>query len=210
MHSVPTAALAAFFLIFLAGCGTHSEHAGPALTPDLIIVREFEVSPAATITLDPSFGFSLSRGVPGVPAEQRAASIGRAVSFTLADAVVQQLSGLGYAVTRSATAVPEPGARALIISGTFHHIDEGRRRRVGAENPAVVVDAQIDYQTGRAAPQRIRSLSLDSRQIAEDQVAGPTTPDSADVKAAAARAGRAVARAVGDLARVSAWSAPRR
>src|SRR5438045_96875 len=53
--------------------------------PNAIIVREFALNQAA-ITLDPTFGFSLYRGTPGVPPRQRAASAGRAVAFNLGGA----------------------------------------------------------------------------------------------------------------------------
>ncbi len=138
IRSTLTAAAAALFLVALAGCLPQA--AGPPAHPNPIIVREFAASPGV-VTLDPSFGFSLNRGAPGVPPRQRAAGVGRAAAFSLADAITQQLITLGYDAIRSDTAVPEPGARALIVSGAFRHIDEGRRRRVGAENPSIAVDA---------------------------------------------------------------------
>src|SRR6266851_9898575 len=158
MRSVLTAASAALFAVALAGCVP--ERAGSPAHPNPIIVREFAASPGA-VTLDPSFGFSLYRGASGVPPSQRAAGVARAAAFSLADAITQQLAASGYDAIRSDTAVPEPGARALIVSGAFRHIDEGRRRRVGAENPSIAVDAEIDYKAEPPAPQRTTELHLD-------------------------------------------------
>src|SRR5258708_25360500 len=149
MRLVLTAAAAALFGVALTGCVP--ELAGSPAHPNPIIVREFAVSPGV-VTLDPSFGFSLHRGVSGVPPSQRAAGVARAAAFSLADAIAQQLSLLGYDAIRSDTATLEPGARALIVTGSFRHIDEGRRRQVGAENPSIAVDAEIDYHTEGAVP----------------------------------------------------------
>jgi hypothetical protein len=174
--------------------------------PNPIIIREFAVSPGV-ITLDPSFGFSLYRGSPGVPPRQRAAGLGRAVAFNLADALAQQLSSLGYDVVRSDTAAVEPGARAMIVSGTFRHINEGYRRRVGAENSSVGVDIQIDYQPAGAHPQRLTAFPLDSRLVGDGGLTGVSARTTADVKVAASRLGAAIARYVADTARLSKWPA---
>src|SRR5712691_5892648 len=119
MRALLTAA-AALLLVALAGCALER---GSAVHPNPIIVREFAVSPGV-VTLDPSFGFSLYRGASGVPPRQRAAGVARAAAFNLADAITQQLSLLGYDAIRSDTVMPEPGARGLIVSGAFPHIDE--------------------------------------------------------------------------------------
>jgi len=201
MRSVLTAAAAALLIVALAGCVPQT--ASPA-HPNPIIVREFAASPGV-VTLDPSFGFSLYRGAPGVPPSQRAAGVGRAAAFSLADAITQQLTNSGYDAIRSDTAAPEPGARALIVSGTFRHIDEGRRRRVGAENPSIAVDAAIDYQTAGAAPQRITELQLDSRQLPRDAIVGVSARRGFDVNLAATRVGGAIAHIVSDAARLNNW-----
>src|SRR5947207_8057365 len=120
-----TAAAAALVLLVLAGC---MPERAPA-HPNPIIVREFGFS-LGVVTLDPSFGFSLNRGAPGVPTRQRAAGVARAAAFSLADAIAQQLSLLTYGPIRSDTAHLEPSARALIVTGSFRHIDEGRRRQI--------------------------------------------------------------------------------
>jgi hypothetical protein len=192
----------------LAACVPQQE--GRSGHPNPIIVREFAFSPGV-ITLDPSFGFSLYRGEPGVPPRQRAAGLGRAVAFNLADAMAQQLSGLGYDALRSDTATAEPGGRALIVGGTFRRINEGYRRRVGAENSSVAVEAQIDYQAAAgAAPQRLAVFQLDSRQVGSTGMVEASARQGADVKAAAARLGAAIARYVGDAARLNKWpAAPR-
>lgn len=208
MRWTPTAAIAALLLIVLAACVPQQE-GGPA-HPDPIIIREFAFSPGV-VTLDPSFGFSLYRGERGVPPRQRAAGLGRAVAFNLADAMAEHLTSLGYDVVRSDTATVEPGARAIIVSGTFRHINEGYRRRVGAENSSVAVDAQVDYQASAGAtPQRLAAFQLDSRQVANLGYAGVSARRGADVKAAAARLGGAIARYVGDAARLNKWPGARR
>ncbi len=202
MRSVLTAASAALFAVALAGCVP--ERAGSPAHPNPIIVREFTFS-LGVVTLDPSFGFSLHRGASGVPPSQRAAGVARAAAFSLADAIAQQLVASGYDAIRSDSAVPEPGARALIVTGAFRHIDEGRRRRVGAENPSIAVDAEIDYQVETAAPQRITELHLDSRQVPQSAVVGVSVRRGVDVNLAATRVGGAIARYVSDTARLNNW-----
>jgi hypothetical protein len=203
MHPTLTAAYAAFLLVILAGCVPQLAES-PA-NPAPIIVREFAFSPGA-VTLDPSFGFSLNRGAPGVPTRQRAAGVGRAAAFSLADAITQQLIDSGYEAIRSDSIVPEPGARALIVTGAFRHIDEGRRRRVGAENPSIAIDAEIDYQTAGAAPQRITELHLDSRQVPQGGVTGAAARRGGiNANLAATRVGRAIARTVIETARLNNW-----
>jgi hypothetical protein len=201
MRPLVITAFAALLVVALAGCVPQTS--GPA-HPSPIIVREFTYS-AASITLDPSFGFSLQRGTPGVPPRERAGGVARAVAFSLADAVATQLGLLGYDAIRSSTVAPEPGARALIISGTFRHINEGRPRHVGAENPSIAVDTEIDYQVEGAAPQRIAELHLDSRQVPPNEVVGVSARRGVDVKAAASRVGGAIARYIGDTARLNNW-----
>src|SRR5271154_1335712 len=117
MHSTLTAAAVALGLVALAGCVPQGESV-PLAHPNPIIVREFAFSPGV-VTLDPSFGFSLSRRGAGVPPSERAAGVARAAAFSLADAITTQLGLLGYDAIRSETAVPEPGARALIVGGSF-------------------------------------------------------------------------------------------
>jgi len=192
------AAAAALLLVILGGCVPQP---GPPVHANLIIVRQFAFSPEI-VALDPSFGFSLRRGAPGVPPRQRAESVGRAVAYSLADTATQQLDSLGYGAVRSDTAAPEPGARALVITGRFRHIDEGRRRRVGAENSSLAVDVEIDYQAGEGTPQRITALHLDSRRIPRSEIVA-VGRDSASVNTAAARVGGVIARYVADLARLN-------
>ena len=202
MRSVLTVASVALFGVLVAGCVP--ERGGAPAHPSPIIVREFTAS-SGVVTLDPSFGFSLNRGQPGVPSSQRASGVARAAAFNLADAIAQQLSLEGYDAVRSDTAAPEPGARALIVTGRFRHIDEGQRRHVGAENPSIAVDAEIDFQAGTAAPQRITDLHLDSRQIPRDAIVGASARRGLDVNLAAARVGGAIARYVGETARLNNW-----
>jgi len=201
MRAILNAAAAAFLLALLAGCTAQPEGGGSH--PNLIIVREFSVSPGV-ITLDPSFGFSLYRGSPGVPPAQRAASVGRAAAFSVADAVVQQLAALGYDVAKSNTAGAESGGRALIVTGVFREINEGRRRQVGAENARIAVDVQIDLQPGSAAPLRMMSFPVDSQRTAGEGMGGAGRR-GVNVNAAADRVGRIIAQTTSDLARLNHW-----
>jgi hypothetical protein len=185
---------AGLFCLAAAGCADQQNAGLPH--PNAIIVREFALSQAA-ITLDPSFGFSLYRGTPGVPPRQRAASVGRAVAFNIGDAIVEQLRQAGYDSVLSDGTTPEPGGRALIVTGAIRSINEGLRRRVGAENPSVSAYGEIDYRTAAgAAPQRLSSFALDSRQVGGG---------GGDVKAAAVRLGHAIAQSVLEVARRNNW-----
>ena len=208
MRSAVTAAFVSLFLIVLAGCRPELGQSAPT-HPAPIIVREFAFSPG-TVTLDPSFGFALERGAAGVPPRQRAASVGRAAAFNVADAITERLVASGYDAIRSDSAAPEPGARALIVTGAFRQIDEGRRRQVGAENPSIAIDGEIDYQTAGAAPQRITELHIDSRQVPQETVVGESARRRADANLAGARVGSAIARIVIETARLNNWPAASR
>lgn len=200
----PLFAVAALsLLVVLAGC-VPRESAGPG-HPNPIIVRQFAVSPGV-IALDPSFGFSLYRGSPGVPPQQRAAAVGRAAAFSLADAIVEQLTGLGYDAIRSDTAAAEPGGRALIVSGAFSHIDEGHRR----QNASVAVDVEVDFQAAAGrSPQRLTTFRLDSRRIRREPLTGVAARHGANVNAASIAIAREIARYTADLARLNKWPGAR-
>jgi len=199
MRSPLTAAATVFLLVILAGCVPPPE-AGATGRPHPIIVREFAVSPGV-VTLDPSFGFSLNRGAPGVPPRQRAASVGRAAAFSLADAITTQLGNLGYDAIRSDTADAAPGGRALIVTGAFRHINEGHRR----QNASVAVDVEIGYQTAGTAPQRLTAFHIDSRQIRREKLTRAAARHGADVNSAAAGIARTIADYASDLARSNNW-----
>ena len=190
---------AALLLVGMSGCVSEGVSVGPR--PDLIIVREFAFSTGA-VTLDPSFGFSLHRGTPGVPPRQRAASVGRAVAFNVSDAIVEQLRQAGYDAIRSDGASAEPGGRALIVTGAIRHIDEGQRRHIGSQS--VAASGEIDYRTSAgAAPQRLTNFSLDSRQLGRERISASAGRN--EVNAAAARLGHAVAQSVLEIARRQNW-----
>jgi hypothetical protein len=192
------------FLLVLAGCGPQYE-APPTPHPNAILIREFAFSPDI-VSLDPSFGFSLYRGERGVPREQRAAGLGRAVAFSLTDAMAEYLTGLGYDVLRSESGSVEPGMRALVVSGSFRRIDEGQRRRVGAENSGVAVDVAIDYQVHGQAPQRLAAFQRDSRQVGGG-VIGVSARTRGDVKIAASQLGIELGRYIAEIARGRRWPA---
>lgn len=200
MRSSLTAAAATLFLCIVAGCvpppaAVPSGHRNP------IVVREFSVSPGL-VTLDPSLGFSLYRGVPGVPPRRRAASVSRAAAFTLADAITTELGNLGYDVIRSDTAGAEPGGRALIISGGFDHINEGHRH----QNASLSADVEVSYQASAGAPlRRLTAFHLDSRGIRRDPFESAAARRTAGVNAAAAAVGHVIAGYTSDLARQNNW-----
>ena len=188
------AAAAVFLPVILAACVPQPE-TGPSGHPNPIIVRAFAVS-NSVITLDPSFGFSLYRGAPGVPPRQRAAAVGRAAAFSLADAIATQLGSLGYDAIRSDTAGAEPGGRALVVTGVFSQLNEGHRR----QNASVAVDVEIGYQTSAGA--------TPTRLTAFHNSAGARA--GGGVNAAAATLGRTIANYAADLARANSWpAAPR-
>jgi hypothetical protein len=193
--------------LLLAGCGPQYV-APPTSHPNAILIREFAFSPDI-VTLDPSFGFSLHRGERGVPREQRASGLGRAVSFNLTDVMAEYLTGLGYDVIRSEAGAVEPGMRALVVSGSFRRIDEGQRRRVGAENSGVVVDVAIHYQTAGQAPQLLASFQRDSRQTGGG-VVGVAARQRGDVRIAASQLGGELGRYVAEIARSQRWPAAAR
>ncbi|MGE5271971.1 MAG: DUF4410 domain-containing protein [Thiohalocapsa sp.] len=208
MNRCPTALtviLAILLLAATAACVPQPVTA-PSAHPNPIIVREFTASPGV-VTLDPSFGFSLYRGAPGVPARTRAASAARAAAFTLADAVASQLAGMGYDAVRSDTAEADSGGRALIVTGAFRQINEGHRRQHGS----VAVDVEIDYQPGPGLPaQRLTAFTLDSRRIRPDPLVAAAARKGSGVNAAATAVGHAIANYAGDLARANNWpGAPR-
>jgi len=198
--------VAALAALSLAGCVPQG--ASPPIGaghPTPIIVREFAFSPG-NVTLDPSFGFSLYRGAPGVPPRQRAETVARGAAFTLADTVAQQLASQGYDAVRDAAAAPDPGGRALVVTGAFRRIYEGHRR----QGASVAVDAEIDFQPAGGAPSRVASLSLDSRQLPEAGMIGVSARRGHDVNLAATRVGAALARYVAELARRNNWPAASR
>ena len=199
--NIVAAWLGILLLVFVAGCGPQYE--ATTQHPNPILIREFAFSPGI-VTLDPSFGFSLYRGERGVPREQRAAGLGRAVVFNLTDGMAEYLTGLGYDVLRSETGSVEPGMRALIVSGTFRRIDEGQRRRIGAENSGVAVDVAIDYQVYGQAAQRLAAFQLDSRQVGGG-VVGVSARTRGDVKIAAQQLGAELGRYVAEVARSQRW-----
>src|SRR5262249_15195305 len=156
-------------LVVLGLAGCIDEGAGGA-RPDMIVVTEFAVTPA-TVVLDPSFGFSLYRGQPGVPQQQRATSIANAVGFLVSDTITERLRQLGYDTASTTDPNPRIDSRALIVTGAFRQIDEGHRRQVGAEQSAVVADVQVRATGPGARPDPVLSLHVDSRQLPRELAA---------------------------------------
>lgn len=201
MRSSLAASTAALLLCVAAGCVQPPPAAVPSGHPNPIVVHEFSVSPGL-VSLDPSLGFSLYRGSPGVPAGRRAASVARATAFTLADAITTELDNLGYDAIRSDAAGAEPGGRALIITGGFDRIYEGHRH----EGASVSAEVEVSYQgSAGAAPQRLAAFHLDSRAIRFDPLQSAAARRAGGVDTAAAALGHQIAGYMSQLARGNNW-----
>ena len=193
-------------LLALAACAPDGNGIGGTSKPsDFIVISDFVV-PQGTVRLDPTLGFSLYRGEPGVPAERRAASVGRAAGFLVTDTIVDRLRTLGYDAV--STTSPNPvgsGYRALIVSGTFRTIDEGSRRRAGDEHSAVIVDVAIKAELPGGGVQPVQSFTVDSRGAPHVRAASGVTTRETGVDADATDVGAEIARVVGDVARRNNW-----
>ena len=196
-------AATALALLTMASCAEGVSISGPA--SDFIVVSDFIV-PQGAVRLDPSFGFSLYRGEAGVPAQQRATSIGRAVGFLVTDTITGQLRALGYDAVSTTDQAPKTSSRALVVTGTFREIDEGQRRRPEEVGSAVIADVQIKAEVpGLAGLQPVQSFTIDSRTA--PRVSAPTaaTRRETGVDADAARIGTQIAAVVADVARRNNW-----
>lgn len=198
------APLFSLVLLLTNGC-TETERGGLA-HPNIVIVRDF-AAPLGVVTLDPSFGFSLNRGEAGVPPRQRGGAVARAASFALADGVVERLRGLGFDAVRSQTEQPEPGARALIVTGAFRKIDEGYRRNVGAENSTVIADAQIQYVAADSPARVLQSVRVDSGRLRGESVSPASARGGSGIDSQARRLGAEIATQIADIARRNGWPA---
>jgi len=197
-------------LLALAACAQTGRTAPSGSSSDFIVVSDFAV-PAGVVRLDPTMGFSLYRGEPGVPARQRAASIGRAVGFLVTDTIVDRLRALGFDAV--STSNPNPvgsGYRALIVSGTFRAIDEGNRRRAGDEHSAVIADVAIKAELPGGGVQPVQSFVIDSRSAPQTRDNNGATSRESGVDADATNVGAEIARVVGEVARRNNWLPARR
>ncbi|HTW50263.1 MAG TPA: hypothetical protein VME45_00010 [Stellaceae bacterium] len=201
---------AALLLLVLAACAETGATALSGSSSDFIVVGDFAVPPGV-VRLDPTMGFSLYRGEPGVPARQRAASIGRAVDFLVTDTIVDRLRALGYDAV--STSNPNPvgsGHRALIVSGTFRTIGEGSRRRAGDEHSAVIADVAIKAELPGGRVQPVQSFTVDSRSAPRVRDNNGATSRETGVDADATNVGAEIARVVGEVARRNNWLPARR
>jgi hypothetical protein len=172
---------------------------------DFIVVSDFAV-PEGIVRLDPTMGFSLYRGEPGVPKERRAASIGRAIDFLVTDTIVDRLRARGYEAV--STVNPNPvstGYRALIVSGTFRTIDEGQRRRAGDEHSAVIATVEIKAELPGGGVQKVQSFTVDSRSAPQARDNNGATKRETGVNADATNVGAEIARVVAEVARRNNW-----
>jgi hypothetical protein len=191
-------------LLALAACvAAGSRTSGPS--SDFIVISDFAV-PQDAVRLDPSFGFSLYRGEPGVPSQQRASSIGRAVAFLVTDTIADRLRARGYDAT--STTNPNPvgsGYRALIVGGTFRTIDEGQRRHVGDEHSAVIAQVEIKAELPGGGVQPVQNFTVDSRSAPATRAESGATKRETGVDADAIRVGAEIARVVAEIARRNNW-----
>jgi hypothetical protein len=189
-------------LLALVGCAPPpaGESGLPPLHPSPIVVSEFAFSPAV-VTLDPTLGYSLSRGTPSVPPHQRADTIGRAAAFNLADAISRALRRYGYDVVAGNDGAPSAGERTLTVSGDFRRIDEGRRH----EGASVSAGIAIDYMTAGAVSQRLISFTLDSRRLPRQGLVPAAGRHGEDVNYEATRLGVAIGQYVAELAQREHW-----
>ena len=182
----------------LAGCELPSGQTGSAGPQSVIVVRDFRVTAQTRVVVDTSFGFSLSRGEPGVPLHQRAAGLTRAAAFGIADALTDRLRQLGHTAIHAEAETPDPIGKSLIVVGTLRDVNEGHRRRVGNDHATIAADVEIDEWAPGIRP--IAALHLDSALLADDGIAGPTGADTAALGIAAARLGREIAHSVVEIA----------
>ena len=198
-------------LALLASLTACTAAAPPGPPSDFIVVSDFTV-PEGAVHLDPSFGFSLYRGEPGVPEQRRAASIGRAVGFLVTDTLTERLRAQGYDAVSTTEQNPAAvaGHRALVVSGTFRAVDEGQRRRVGDEHSAVIARVDIKAEQPSGVIQPVQSFVVDSRTAPAAPAAAGTTRRETGVDADAAKVGAEIARVVGEIARRNNWLPARR
>ena len=191
-------------LVMAAAC-VQAPSALNGRSSDFIVVSDFAV-PEGAVRLDPTMGFSLYRGDPGVPKAQRAASVGRAVSFLVTDTVVDRLRARGYDTV--STTNPNPsnsGYRALIVSGTLSTVDEGNRRHAGDEHSAVIGQVNISAELPGGGTQRVQSFAVDSRSAPPATANNGATSRETGVDADATRVGAEIARVVAEIARRNNW-----
>ncbi len=112
------AALFGVFSLALAACAPgQDQNSGYPPKPDVVIVHPLR-APDGVVVLDPTFGLSLQRGVPGVPREERAAAVARAAVFLLSDALIGETRAAGLDAVAASTAAPAPAAerKSSIVS----------------------------------------------------------------------------------------------
>jgi hypothetical protein len=202
MRLLPLAALLSLLVLF--GCAPrHAEESSfPVVnlaSASPIIVHEFAFSPRI-VTLDPTLGYSLQRGAPGVSPSRRAEALGRAAAFNLADTMSRELKQQGYDVVAGSNA-PQPGEPALVVTGDFRRIYEGHRH-AGAN---IAVAVAIDFESAGAAPQRLIAFSLDSRRLPREGFVPAAGLHGEDVNYEATRLGATIGHYVARLARTERW-----
>jgi hypothetical protein len=195
--------LAGAFTLMLSACAGFGPPPKPAATgyparPERVVVREFAV-PEGIVTLDPTLAFSLYRGRPGPSRAKRAASVGRAASFVLSEALLAELRAAGLEAER------DPGgpadATALVVTGSFEAIDEGLRRHPSRRPSDVVAAAEISYEAPGMPARKLLALRFDSAALPGSGM--PVADDKEDAR----RVGRQIGEAVVALARRQGWLA---
>ena len=188
----------------LAGCApstviVEKEYDGALPRPAQVLVYDFAVSPDE-VTLDHGLIAQLRDQGPQVPPRQAELAVGKAAQQALAQALVEQIRGLGLPVAR-ATGDPAANQTVLELRGQFLTIDEGNRtRRVVIGFGAGRSDVQTAVQFYETLP---RGRTLIAR-FTTDAQSGPKPGAAATMGAGAVADHLAESAAVsGGLAVVS-------
>jgi hypothetical protein len=195
--------LAVGLLIALGACNGPSSPISTT-SSDFIVISDFALD-EGIVALDQSFGFSLHRGTPGVPTEQRAGSVGRAVAFLVTDTITERLRALGYDAASTTNPAPQTGGRALLVTGVFRAINEGARRRPGEEGSAVIVEVTIKAEIPGRGIETVQSFTIDSRRAPAVAPSSGATHRETGVNTDATRVGAEIARVVADVAKRNNW-----
>ena len=120
-------AVLSLFLFLAGGCAsakvTQTKGAGPLPKPDMIVVRDFAVTPAE-VTLDRGVMASAVRDSKGRAASEEEVQVGYLVADRLAQSLVEELRAAGIPAARAGEKTVISGTTA-ILQGEFLTIDEG-------------------------------------------------------------------------------------
>ncbi len=129
--------------------------------PELIIVRDFSVSPDS-VKLDSGLGARLTNGSSSGTAQQMAT--GQKVVRQISETLVAELKKRGLPALREGQVMPTEGQPVLLVDGRMIKIDEGNRTRraiigFGAGRSTVTAQAELFYSQYSEAGSDPRLLS---------------------------------------------------